>query len=127
VHEWVGLTDLFDHSLCLLHYQANRSLPAACSCPANGRLSLNVPRFNHGVRRTEPHSLPAALLARIDSHTAVDAAVFAAALRLLLGRLRTVEEATGVALLRCIDWRKLHAATHHIQGLWAAADRLLPA
>ena len=46
--EWVGLTDLFDHSLCLLHYQANGSLPAACDC-AHGKLSLGLPRFNHGV------------------------------------------------------------------------------
>ena len=37
--EWVGLTDLFEQSLCLLHYQANGTLPAACVCGsvAHGR------------------------------------------------------------------------------------------
>ena len=63
--EWVGLTDLFDHSLCLLHYQANGSLPASCSC-RTGTLSLGLPRFNHGVKRTDPASLPADVLAKID-------------------------------------------------------------
>jgi hypothetical protein len=30
--EWVGLTDAMEPSLCLLHYQANRTLPAQCVC-----------------------------------------------------------------------------------------------
>ena len=124
--EWVGLTDLFDHSLCLLHYQANGTLPAACTC-ATGKLTLNLPRFNHGVVRRDPNALPADLLAQLDAHTQTDALVFAKALRLLLGRLRTVEERTGVSLLACIDWPKLHRATEHVSGLWAAPDELLPA
>ncbi|KAL3906704.1 MAG: hypothetical protein SGPRY_010451 [Prymnesium sp.] len=115
--EWVGITDLFDHSLCLLHFQANGSLPAACDC-SQGKLSLGLPRFNHGVRRREPASLSAAVLSALDAHTEVDAQVFAAGLRLLLGRLRTVEERTGRALLQCIDWERLWRTTGHIPGLW---------
>ena len=37
--------------------------------------------------------MPADLLRKIDEHTAVDAALFGAALRLLLGRLAYVEQA----------------------------------
>ena len=44
------------------------------------------------------------VLAGLDAHTEVDAQLFAAALRLLLARLRRVEESTGAELLRCIDW-----------------------
>jgi hypothetical protein len=122
--EWVGLTDLFDHSLCLLHYQANGTLPAACSCHT-GRLSLGLPRMNHGVKRTDPSSLSADVLERIDEHTKTDAAVFAASLRLLLGRLKAVEAKTGADMLSCLNWRKLHAASSHIPGLWAGPDEFI--
>jgi len=124
--EWLGLTDLFDHSLCLLHYQANGSLPSACTC-VNGAISLGLPRFNHGVIQRDPSGLPTELLARIDEYTQTDARVFAKALRLLLGRLRTVEERTGTSLLACIDWHKLYRTTHYVPGLWAGPDELLPA
>ena len=124
--EWVGLTDLMDHSLCLLHYQANGSLPAACDCDAHpsGALSLGLPRFTHGVIRRDTHSLPPELLAQVDAHTRSDAQLFATALRLLLGRLATVEQATGKSLLACLDWPKLHRATGHIDGLWEGPDAL---
>lgn len=111
--EWVGLTDLYDHSVCLLHYQANGTLPAACDCAASGRLSLGLPRMNHGVKRHEAADLPADVLSAIDAHTAVDAQMFAEALRLLLGRLRTLEDVTGRSLLACIDWGKLWRACMH--------------
>ncbi|CAK0795980.1 unnamed protein product, partial [Prorocentrum cordatum] len=103
--EWIGLTDLFEPSLCLLHFQANRTLPESCDCASpsrNGRTTLG-----HWVEtRYTPRgaaSLSAATLQQIDAHTAVDARVFAAALRLLLGRLRAVEDATGASVLQCID------------------------
>jgi len=124
--EWVGLTDLYDHSVCLLHFQANGSLPAACSCDDGSRLSLDLPKMNHGVRRHQPDELPAAVLAQIDAHTDVDAPVFAEGLRLLLGRLRRVEELTGRELLKCVDWRRLWKATGHIRGLWEAEGALAP-
>jgi hypothetical protein len=55
----------------------------------------------------------------------VDARLFAAALRLVLGRLRTVEEATGAALLKCVDWGALRDATEYVPGLWTGPDALL--
>ena len=122
--EWVGLTDLFEHSLCLLHFQAGGALPAECVCAADG-LKLKLPRFTHGVKRHDPLSLSPELLSAIDEHTAVDAQLFAEALRLLLGRLRTVEEATGQELLKCVRWDKLWRATGHIPGLWAGPGAIL--
>ena len=65
------------------------------------------------------------MLAQIDAHTDVDAQVFAAALRLLLGRLRSVEQATGASVLACLDWGELHRATSYIPGLWSGAGSLL--
>jgi len=120
--EWVGLTDLLEPSVCLLHYQASGSLPASCDCRAAAPLAM--PRFNHGVERRDHEALPAHLQAALDEHTAVDAQLFAAGLRLLLGRLRRVEEATGASLLACVDWTKLHRATYYIPGLWEGPGAL---
>lgn len=123
--EWVGLTDLYDHSVCLLHYQANATLPAACHCgAAGGRIRLGLPRMNHGVKRHDAADLPADVLRAIDAHTAVDAQLFAESLRLLLGRLRTLEDVTGRSLLACIDWGRLWRDTGHIEGLWESAEAL---
>ena len=125
--EWVGVTDLYEPSLCLLHYMANRSLPARCDCNTPARHLL--PRLGHWVEQRSQRRLPSALAAdvleRLDAHTAVDAQVFAAALRLLLSRLRTVEEQTGAELLWCIDWVSLHGDTHHIRGLWTQGPHAL--
>ena len=57
--------------------------------------------------------------------TAVDAALFAAALRLLLGRLRAVEDATGRQMLRCVDWGALWRSTRYVPGLWDGPEGLL--
>ena len=64
-------------------------------------------------------------MAGTDARTAVDGALFAAALRLLLARLRRVEEETGAVLLRCIDWEDLHQRTGYIDGLWAGGPTAL--
>ena len=125
--EWVGLTDLYEPSLCLLHYQANGTLPPPCDC--NSPTRNDRTRLGHWVetrsKRRDPASLSEEMLAQIDAHTDVDAQVFAAALRLLLGRLRSVEQATGASVLACLDWGELHRATSYIPGLWSGAGSLL--
>lgn len=122
--DWIGLTDLFEHSVCLLHYQANGSLPARCDCDGDAFLAL--PRFTHGVLRRDAGKLPEDLLQKIDNFTAVDAQLFASALRLLLGRLRYVEQVTQRSLLRCVRWRRLWQTTRYIPNLWAGPSQLLP-
>ena len=118
--DWVGLTDLFEHSICLLHYQSNGSLPRSCDC-SNGSVSrLALPKFTHGQKALEAERLHVDLLARIDAETEKDQKLFAEALRLLLGRLRRVEEVTGASLLRCVPWRQLFQRTRYIPGLWAS-------
>ena len=125
--EWVGLTDLFEPSLCLLHYQANRTLPRSCDCTDPSR--LDGPPLGHWVetrsQRRDASELPERVLAQLDAQTAVDAALFAAALRLVLGRLRRVEELTAVSLLPCIDWETLWRTTAYVPGLWEGAEGLL--
>ena len=118
--DWVGLTDLYEHSVCLLHFQANGSLPPSCDCSSSSRFVL--PKFTHGHRALAAERLQPDILARIDASTTVDAQLFAEALRLLLGRLKAVEALTGAQLLRCIPWRRLWRRTRYIPGLWLDSE-----
>lgn len=50
-------------------------------------------------------------------HTTIDSIVYVAALRLLLSRLRRVEELTDSHIMECIDWQKLKHKTDYVDGL----------
>ena len=125
VARWFGLTDLMGESLCLLHWQSNGSLPAWCDCAQRARHRPLGHWVETRSQKREPAALPPALLAAIDAHTAADARLFAAALKLLLGRLRRLEELTGAELLRWLDWEKLRRTTEYVPGLWAGPDGLV--
>lgn len=119
--EWVGVTDLFEPSLCLLHYQANGTIPPVCICGSSARASRAHP-LGHWIesrsKKRKADELGPELLAKLDAKTAVDAQLFAAAIRRLIARLRWVEEAEGIELLRCIDWMTLRRETGYIRELW---------
>jgi len=121
---WIGITDLYHPSLCLLHYQANQTLPATCDCrnPQHHAQDPATKPLGHWVEyRTKKRSaedLSAKVMEMMDAHTSIDVPLFAAALRLVLGRLRRVEELTGASLLECIDWQALQKKTDYIPGLW---------
>ena len=104
------------------HAATHVRLPRARTRGAGGRLGAWTETRS---TRRDPDSLDADVLAKIDARTAVDGALFAAALRLLLARLRRVEEETGAVLLRCIDWEDLHRRTAYIDGLWAGGPTAL--
>ena len=99
-----------------------------CDCNSPVRADPSK-RLGHWIetrsKKRDPKKLSDKVIAQIDEHTTVDAQLFAAALRLLLGRLRRVEEMSGKELLRCIDWHRLHTTTHYIAGLWDGPDSLL--
>ena len=131
--EWVGITDLYHPSLCLLHYQANQTLSERdCDCrhPQHHTNDKSTRPLGHWVEyRTKKRSiddLSPKVIDMVDAHTTVDTEVFAAALRLVLGRLRRLEELTGASILECIDWYKLQKKSDYIPGLWSGGpDSLL--
>mmetsp|Transcript_423 Transcript_423/g.1085 ORF Transcript_423/g.1085 Transcript_423/m.1085 type:complete len:953 (+) Transcript_423:294-3152(+) len=122
VMEWVGVTDLMEPSLCLLHYQANGTLPEACDCNAPQRWAASYRPLGywkeHRYQSRSLGSLSPEILAQLDDHTRIDRAVFVEAVRLLLGRLKHLEQVTGANVLECIDWDKFQRATHYIRELW---------
>ena len=132
--EWIGITDLYHPSLCLLHYQSNQTLSAKdCDCRHKDHHTNNEKTKPLGYwveyrnKGRSTGDLSANVVDMIDAHTSIDAKLFGEALRLMLGRLRRVEEITGTPLLECIDWQKLKQKTDYISGLWTGKpDSLLP-
>ena len=130
---WIGLTDLFHESLCLLHFQTNKTIPRSdCDCrhPDHHTHNKTTKPLGYWVEyRNQPRSLrelSANVMDMIDDQTTIDAAVYGHALKLVLGRLRRVEDETGIPILECIDWHKLRTKTDYIAGLWTGdADSLL--
>eukprot|EP00536_Pseudo-nitzschia_multiseries_P000244 jgi/Psemu1/299932/fgenesh1_kg.3_\ len=120
--EWVGVTDLMEPSLCLLHYQANGTLPKVCDCNDPQRWAAGYRPLGywkeHRYQSRSLGSLTPEILSQLDDHTRIDRAVFAEAVRLLLGRLKHIEDVTGASILSCIDWGKFQKDTHYIPELW---------
>ena len=120
--EFVGITDLMESSICLLHYQSNGTLPSVCDCNSPRRWDPNYwplgywKEYRYKSRSVQ--SLSSDLLEKLDEHTDVDRKVFVEAVRLLLGRLRHVELVTGSDILSCIHWNKFHKATEYMTELW---------
>ena len=126
--EWIGLTDLFHPSLCLLHYQANQKLPEECNCRSPNHHTKNPSKKPLGywnetrTSRRSLEDLSPRILELLDAHSTVDSQVFSVALKLVLGRLRKVEELTGVSILECIDWQGLKERTDYIPSLWIGSE-----
>mmetsp|Transcript_24329 Transcript_24329/g.36081 ORF Transcript_24329/g.36081 Transcript_24329/m.36081 type:complete len:852 (+) Transcript_24329:171-2726(+) len=128
--EWFGITDLFMPSLCLLHYQTNKTIPRQCDCNSPFRVEHDKPGAlgywkENRYKRKQVSELDPRVLALIDQRTTVDSILYSSALRLFLGRLRRVEEMAGVSLLKCVNWGKLYYVTEYIPNLWTGPDGLL--
>ena len=121
--EWFGITELFMPSLCLLHYQANQELPPKCDCESplfvehDSESALGYWKETRSERRSVQQLTPS-LLSQMDAHTIIDSALYSHAVRVFLGRLRGVEQATGASLLKCIQWDKFRAKTGYLTELW---------
>lgn len=120
--EWVGITDLMEPSMCLLHYQANGTLPSVCDCNDPRRWAADYRPLaswkEYRSVRLSHSSLSPELLTQLDDYTKVDRQVFVEAVHLLLGRLRYVELETDTDILSCIDWQTFQKATDYIPVMW---------
>ena len=132
--EWIGITDLYHPSLCLLHYQANQTLPAKdCDCRhknhhTNDKTTKPLGYWvEYRSKKKSINDLSHNVVDMIDAHTTIDVKLFGEALRLVLGRLQRVEEITSMSLLECVDWQQLKHQTDYVPGLWTGGpDSLLP-
>ncbi|OEU15203.1 hypothetical protein FRACYDRAFT_269270 [Fragilariopsis cylindrus CCMP1102] len=117
-------------SLCLLHYQWNKTLPSKCDCDSPNFVEHDKPgalgywKETRSKKRIASQLSPK-MLEQIDYHTTVDSMLYATAIRIFLGRLRRVEELTGTSILKCIQWGKFYTATDYMSNLWTGPNGLL--
>eukprot|EP00873_Tetraselmis_striata_P012927 jgi/Tetstr1/433191/TSEL_002374.t1 len=99
---FLGISDLYQPSLCLFQFHTTGALPHECGCgaePAGQLHPSNVTHDNHGV---PPHSLddlPLRVLRNIGRLVEIDARLYLAALDMFELRAREAATATGVDVL----------------------------
>lgn len=97
---FVGVTELYDESLCVLQYYETGALPRTCRCE-----HFRERESTHLRKKTAPHSLAdvaPATLALIKTYlVAYDAPLYNLARDRLLAEIRAVEKATGARMMTC--------------------------
>jgi hypothetical protein len=101
---FVGLTEFYKESICLLHVQANNELPESCQCAGEGAASppLKLHAYSHGV---QPHSImnvSETALQLIDSLTIWDQRLYKEAKTQFMAAIHDVEETYKTKIL-CND------------------------
>ncbi|KAH8049405.1 hypothetical protein JL722_11936 [Aureococcus anophagefferens] len=121
---FVGVTELFSESLCLLGFLLDGALPGK-SCVNDGDDSPIVPpddsgfELQHEARGVPPHdvrAVPRATLDVVDAYTAVDREVYRAAFTRLVADLRALERRAGV---RVLSPERLADAKAAVGYVWA--------
>ena len=112
--QFVGITELYQESWCLLQYMLHGKLPdEGCGCgrkAATAWISMRATVKKHAGREGEVHedhsvpihnvtALPASVLAKMDAITEVDQHVFRSAALRLIQQVQKVEAETGRRLL----------------------------
>lgn len=106
--DWVGLTDFYDESLCLLLSRLQSRAAAAtfkksCNCQDTNRSALmNVPIERHGSVSSSAVDIYPELAAKMDRLTAVDSLLFSVALHGFFSDIKWLEARVGFRVM-CPD------------------------
>mmetsp|Transcript_9192 Transcript_9192/g.27140 ORF Transcript_9192/g.27140 Transcript_9192/m.27140 type:complete len:312 (-) Transcript_9192:351-1286(-) len=103
--EWVGITDFYDESLCLLLSRLKTEAAAvrfseSCRCSEDAKpiLGITEPVTHGSVSSTDVDVYPE-LAVKMDRLTAIDKALFSVALRGFLSEIRSLEVRVGHRVL----------------------------
>ena len=130
--EFVGISELYDESWCLLQFQLSRKLPAVCTCDVVSPCTLGH-SSQDGVRLAEcesqharrrhavpPHekasSLGESTTRKLDTLSVADDELYLAAMSRVLLHLRALETHTNVKLICAGRLLQLMETTAHIEG-----------
>jgi hypothetical protein len=103
--DWVGLTDFYDESLCLLLSRLQSSTAAAifkksCNCQVkNSSALMNVTIERHGSVSSSAIDIYPELAAKIDRLTAVDNLLFSVALHGFFSDIKRLETRVGFRVM----------------------------
>ena len=94
--DFVGLTDFYHESICMLHFRREKELRPGCNCKEDS--TSNHEHVTHGV--PEKKNKPTAQMVEIiDSLTVLDAILFQKALTRFFRDLSKVEKEAGASVL----------------------------
>ena len=94
---FVGLTDFYHESMCILEFRRNGSLPAACGCTEEhlaAKAATKRVHVTHGVPKEKP-IISKASQALIDRYTDLDRPLFVVALRRFMDDIHVAETVAG--------------------------------
>lgn len=89
---WIGITELFDASICLLSYQLGQYRVTECGCEARAQKLSKVPVKNPLRKR---YNVSVADILHIDYITYLDEQLYHYGLRLFLRRVYNAEQSFG--------------------------------
>jgi len=116
---WVGVTELFDESLCLFEYQVTGVLPSKCVCAHKGKSDPSHAPLIHSTGGSSFENIrDAEFKAKVDKITRVDAQLYSAALARVVRELRALEKESGEQILCTGKLAHLKETTKYIPGLW---------
>lgn len=95
--DFVGLTDFYHESICMLHYRREEELPVGCNCNEAANKITHV-HETHGVPNLSDE-WTADVIELVDSFTLLDRALFKHALNRFQRDLLEVEQKAGVPVL----------------------------
>ena len=110
--------------ICVLEYRRLGRMSPGCVCDAATqstvrRAHVMNSRRQRVARRVSVTEAPPETVAALDAITAVDAAVYRAAVLRVLCDIRALERATGARILCAPRLELLRNRTSYIRGLWA--------
>jgi hypothetical protein len=94
---FIGLTDFYHESICMLQLRRTRKLPEGCGCDDSKNATHQ--HTDHGVPRHSEHNLSPHVLVMVDELTRLDKVLFVAALERFLHDIAVAEMAASRTIL----------------------------
>lgn len=123
--DWVGITEFYHESWCLLLHQLKRELPVDCGqCEAAN--NITHVHDTHHVPKHDPNDIPVDVLKKIDSLTTSDVEVYIEGLKRFCYNIQTLYQQSGKKVLCRSKVEKFKKATEYLVGLWKNETNYIP-
>ena len=97
--DFVGLTDFYHESICMIRYRRERELPAGCTCEDNLE-TITHAHITHGVPQEQDTSrMPKHVQQKVDALVKIDTKLFLVALDRFIYDLEEVEQSSNAKIL----------------------------
>ena len=103
---FVGITDLYVETLCLLHWKVHKDVPQSCACGGTGPLQ-QISQHDHGVAHHDLKDIPPHLVQDMKKLVQKDVKLYAMALDRFEKDLLVASQNAGIQMVCPDRFRKL--------------------